>query len=257
MISNRPRSHDSRAGRTRARTPTVLLASQNRSNDVYTQLLKDDVAKIGQLLKPPIPFNLTIEARVGAPVTATAWAETSVLSASGGYTGSPGKCVVVVTSSGDALSAVDVRLAMAHEAWHCYQGQILGLQRTWYDPPAPWITEGQAEWVGDSLEPDAPVAQGAWPGYLPEPDVPLFKRAYAAVGFYAQLDSSGTDPWTSSSRCSTRRTATAPSSPPGPTQMRSSTAGPRAFCAHLRVATRGTSRVPPSPTTAPILCRSA
>ncbi len=179
-----------------AQAPTVFLASQNRTNDVYTQMAKDYLAKIGQLLNPGVPFTLAVEARVGMPVSAEAWAETSVLNASGGYTGSASKCVIVVTPTGDALSPVDARLMMAHEAWHCYQGQILGLFRDWYDRPAPWITEGQAEWVGDSLEPDAPVAQGAWPGYLPAPDWPLFKRAYAAVGFYSQLDSSGTDPWT-------------------------------------------------------------
>ena len=179
-----------------AKVPTVFLASQNRTNDVYTQLAKDYVAKIGQLLNPGVPFNLTVEARVGLPVSAEAWAETSVLNASGGNSGTAAKCVILVTQTGDALSPVDARLMMAHEAWHCYQGQILGLYRTWYSPPAPWISEGQAEWVGDSLEPDAPAAQGAWPGYLPAPDWPLFKRAYAAVGFYSQLDSSGTDPWT-------------------------------------------------------------
>ena len=179
-----------------AQAPTIFLASQNRTNDVYTNLAKDYVAKIGQLLNPGVAFNLTIEARVGLPVSSEAWAETSVLNASGGFSGTPAKCVIVVTQTGDALSAVDARLMMAHEAWHCYQGQILGLFRDWYNRPAPWITEGQAEWVGDSLEPDAPIAQGAWPGYLPEPERALFKRAYAAVGFYSQLDSSGTDPWT-------------------------------------------------------------
>ena len=179
-----------------ARASTVFLASQSRTNDVYTQLAKDYVAKINLLLKPGVPFNLTIEARVGLPVAADSWAETSVLSATGDFTGTPAKCVIVVSKTGDALSEADARLMMAHEAWHCYQGQIEGLQRSWFNRPAPWITEGQAEWVGDSLEPDAPVAQGAWPGYLPEPERPLFKRAYAAVGFYSQLDSSGTDPWT-------------------------------------------------------------
>ena len=119
------------------------------------------------------------------------------MSATGNYTGTPAKCVIVVTKTGDALSDSDARLMMAHEAWHCYQGVILGLQRDWFDRPAPWITEGQAEWVGDLSVPTAPIASEAWPGYLPHPEKPLFQFAYAAVGFYSQLDSSGTDTWAS------------------------------------------------------------
>jgi len=173
----------------------IVLASQARPDHFYTQLAQAMVAEIGGHLKPPFSFGLTVEARVGLPVSSTSWAETSVLTKSGGFVGNPEKCSIVVGPKGDALSDVDVRLMMAHEAWHCYEGAVLGLNTFWYQPPAPWIMEGEAEWVGDSLEPIAPIASEAWPGYLPRPDRALFTQAYSAVGFYSQLDSSGTDPW--------------------------------------------------------------
>jgi len=178
-----------------ARVPFVVLASQQRPNAYYTDLANEMIAEIGGRLTSPLVFGLAVEARVGSTVTATAWAETSVLDANGQTKGDPARCLIVVNPTGDALSDQDARLMVAHEAWHCYQGAVLGMQRTWYDRPAPWITEGQAEWVGDTLVPDAPVASGAWGGYLPHPEKPLFQFAYAAIGFYAQLNSSGTDVW--------------------------------------------------------------
>lgn len=173
----------------------VVLASQARPDQFYTDMANEMVAKIGGLLDPPRDMLLAVTARVGLPVSSTSWAETSVLTSSGGFVGNPEKCSILVSPTGDALGAADVRLMMAHEAWHCYEGAIIGLNRFWFQKSAPWIMEGEAEWVGDSLEPDAPIAGGAWPGYLPRPDRPLFSQAYSAVGFYSQLDSSGTDVW--------------------------------------------------------------
>jgi hypothetical protein len=69
------------------------------------------------------------------------------------------------------------------------------LDRLWNDRPAPWIIEGQANWVGNSLAPGATLDDGYWSDYLVLPGTPLFTQAYSAMGFYAQLESSGTDVW--------------------------------------------------------------
>lgn len=103
--------------------------------------------------------------------------------------------MIVVSWLGDAQAEKDVDLQMAHEVWHCFEGQILGLARFWSQNPAPWIIEGEADWVGASVVPDAPLgAQDYW-DYLFKTDLPLFSRAYDAVGFYAHLNDAGIDPW--------------------------------------------------------------
>jgi hypothetical protein len=82
---------------------------------------------------------------------------------------------------------------MAHEVWHCYEGDILGIARFIMRPP--WIIEGQAEWVGASLYPRTAAASAFWPDYLQMPETSLVVRAYDAIGFYSQLENSGVDVW--------------------------------------------------------------
>ena len=121
--------------------------------------------------------------------------ETGVYNAAGGITGKPSKCVIVVSPLGDAASDADVNAMMAHETWHCYEGAVIGLARYWSQNPAPWIMEGEADWIGATLFPDAPTNQGSWPDYIEKPGAMLFTRAYSALGFYAQLATAGIDPW--------------------------------------------------------------
>ena len=179
------------AGETR-----IVLAKQNRANSYYTQLAQELFSEIGANLQAPLNAGLTIEARVGLTDKATSAAETGVYSANYNLAGPPARCVIVVAPAGDAFSDVDVRSVMAHEVWHCYEGAIVGLARYWSQNPAPWITEGEAEWVSATLVPDAPIMAQTWALYLGYPGDPLFSQAYQALGFYAQLDSAGTDPWT-------------------------------------------------------------
>ena len=176
--------------------PNIVLAAQNRTDDYYTQVAKDEFNEIGAHLQSAVNIGLTIQARVGLPLQAGSAAEASVLSAGGGYSGTPARCVIAVSHWLDNRGETDVKAALAHEAWHCYEGAIIGLARYWSNNPAPWIIEGEAEWVGATLVPDAPIMEAFWPPYLTNPAKPLFKQSYEAIGFYSQLDSSGTDPWT-------------------------------------------------------------
>jgi hypothetical protein len=159
----------------------------------YTELAEEIAEDIGARVGRPL----------GLPVTATTasvqkpkvGADTGVYTASGGYRGAPGKCVITVYPAGDAWDGDDVGAMIAHEVWHCFQGAVLGLARFW-DPAEPaWVSEGQAEWVGASVYPNAPINAMFWPDYLASPATPLTKRSYDAIGFYVQLAQSGVDVW--------------------------------------------------------------
>jgi hypothetical protein len=78
---------------------------------------------------------------------------------------------------------------MAHEVFHCFQFDIDSSE-------SKWIIEGQAEWVGQVVAGPAPAMIAPyWNKYLEHPEIPLFKRQYAAIGFYAHLDESCISPW--------------------------------------------------------------
>jgi hypothetical protein len=111
-------------------------------------------------------------------------------------TGKPAKCEITFSPAGEALSGDNLSDVMAHEVWHCFQGAA-NMGTFWSGTEGPvWIVEGEAEWVGDSLFPGAPIAGDFWPRYLRAPATGIFGRSYDAVGFYSQLESSGIDVWT-------------------------------------------------------------
>ena len=170
-------------------------AAQHRTNAYYTQLAKLMAADIGPRLDPPITLHLAIDAHFGLTEKADSGMETGVFDAKGGKSGPAAKCAIVVSWLGDAQAEKDVDVQMAHEVWHCFEGQIVGPSRYWSQDLAPWIQEGEAEWVGNSVVPDAPLGAQAYWDYFFKPDLPLFSRAYDAVGFYAHLNDAGLKPW--------------------------------------------------------------
>jgi hypothetical protein len=168
------------------------IAGQNQSNAFYTLLAEQLAKEIGSRIGPSLGIPIT--ARVGVQQSPTSSMETGVYDGSGSIFGAPAKCVITVSPWADkTLSGNDLRVDLGHEVWHCFEGAIGGLPWYWFSPS--WIAEGEAMWVGNSLHPDSPRSAMAWPDYLVSPEVPLFKRSYDAVGFYAQLNSSGTDVW--------------------------------------------------------------
>ncbi len=172
-----------------------LTFAQQRPNSYYTQLAQDAVAEIGSRLKTPVNIGFTIDAHVGLTDKATSAAETAALDANGRKDGVMAKCVITISPAGDAYTdQADIDDMMAHEAWHCYEGAVVGMFHYWYGIKS-WIMEGEAEWVGYSLSPTAAVGPWSWPRYLKNPTTSLFKRSYDAIGFYSQLQLSGVDVW--------------------------------------------------------------
>jgi hypothetical protein len=177
--------------------PTVLrpvaLTTPRRSDFFYTQLAQQIATEIAA--KVGTPLGIPIQAKVGPTQQTTSGADTGVYTSSGGFSGTPGKCVITVSPAGDAWDGDDVGAMMAHEVWHCFQGAIGGLARFWSPSTPAWVTEGEAEWVGATMYPNAPIDAMFWPNYLNSPTVSLFVRTYTAIGFYAQLATSGTNVW--------------------------------------------------------------
>lgn len=173
----------------------AVYAAQKRSDLFYTGFAEQIAGEISS--RVGVTLGIPIEAHVGRTAHAKALADAGVYTSTGGFSGTPGKCVITVSGKADALVGDDLGLVMAHEVWHCFEGAIGGLDRYWFRPKgaADWIYEGQAQWVGASLYPAAPLSALFWPDYLNSPEVPLFARSYTAIGFYAQLASSGVDVW--------------------------------------------------------------
>ena len=155
---------------------------------VLAQTMADEIESYTHL-----HLDLTLFATEGRTQKTTSLADTGVYNSQGGTTGTPSRCVITISAKGAAQSPVDLEDTIGHEVWHCYQGQIRGLN--WYDSTSTpsWLIEGQAEWVGDALRPTA--AAWSWADYITNPGKPLFSRSYDALGFYAHLMRSQINTW--------------------------------------------------------------
>ncbi|HEX6869504.1 MAG TPA: hypothetical protein VF163_00275, partial [Micromonosporaceae bacterium] len=162
-----------------------------RSDTFYTTLAQQLATQLGTKIGRPLGIPVT--AKFGPMADAAAGAATGVYTASGGTSGNPGKCVVTVGPVGDRWDGDQLSHMMAHEVWHCFEGAIGGLAFYYHGPS--WVIEGQAAWVGESLYPQGPYSADWWWHYLTKPQQQLFGRTYDALGFYAQLSSSGVDVW--------------------------------------------------------------
>ena len=196
VTSAAPTSHALGEGRaltvvTVANKP-VQTYPPHRPDSYYTDAANhaaaDIAAKVGR------PLGVPITAR-DAGKDLKEYADTSVLTSSGGYAGTPAKCQIDLSEEGDALDEADLQRVIHHEVWHCYEGVIMGLGRYWSASAPQWIIEGEAEFVGTNLAPTAPLDSDFYDGYLNLPARPLFSRSYDAEGFYDQLQQTGTDVW--------------------------------------------------------------
>jgi hypothetical protein len=89
-----------------------------------------------------------------------------------------------------------MRYVIHHEVWHCFEYTLLGIDGA--NQRAPWLMEGQADWVAEAITKGAgqpPYMGDHWAHYLEEPGTRLLTRSYDALGFYAQMYHAGIDPW--------------------------------------------------------------
>ena len=108
-----------------------------------------------------------------------------------------GGCTIHVepAASNPAYTAADLRSTLVHEMMHCYLLDKFGMD---YDSIPPWYVEGVPSWVQLQVAPYIhyfKTIQHPWLTYLNTPDLALARRSYDAVGFFAHLAETGTDPW--------------------------------------------------------------
>ncbi len=105
-----------------------------------------------------------------------------------------GDCTVTVLPASTTKGPELLLNTLAHEVFHCFQLAAYGAVTPWNSAPK-WVVEGAAEWVAATITtPDSSTTK-KWFGYLTRPETPLQTRAYTALGFWAHLTESGTDPW--------------------------------------------------------------
>lgn len=100
-------------------------------------------------------------------------------------------CLIVLP---DNLASQDgqrgVRSILAHELYHCYQFERIGLQRQMPD----WLTEGSAMWVGEEYVGGTPFSRPYWRDYL-SVSRSIYDRSYDAMGAFAHLKNRGANVW--------------------------------------------------------------
>jgi hypothetical protein len=77
---------------------------------------------------------------------------------------------------------------LAHEVAHCFQFEVMGLRRVPRNMTSrDWLTEGSAEWASYVYVNDVWFNDRRWEQYASSPTRSLFRKARAAVGFYAHI----------------------------------------------------------------------
>jgi hypothetical protein len=95
-----------------------------------------------------------------------------------------------------AHTSGELRDTIAHEVFHALEAIMSGTLANFNRPANDWLTEGSAAWVASDLIGNNRSARIEWGHYLRTPAAPLFKRSYAAIGFFGHMASSGISPWT-------------------------------------------------------------
>jgi hypothetical protein len=110
------------------------------------------------------------------------------------FTGKVTGCTIHINpSAGSAkFDDHDRRAFLTHEIMHCFLYDQFG---TSYLKAAPWLIEGIPTWVQAALNDGDKRTTELWNRYLKLDQASLFRRAYTAVGFFAQLAGSGVDVW--------------------------------------------------------------
>jgi len=143
------------------------------------------------------PLTLSI---IAGPTTTSvnAYADTQVFNASETLgSGLPAICRIRVPPAGQEQETKDPTffgLVLAHEVFHCFQGQMLGT-KVWNPQPA-WVIEGTADWVALTVDPVSYSIGGRnLTTYVNNPGVSLFSRSYDAVGFWGHVQDTFGDLW--------------------------------------------------------------
>jgi len=169
-----------------------LIAADSSRHARYVRILKEAEAgfaqKVGENLRRPWAL-IVRDASGGQALAATRLVAIPTI---GPFGLNPVVgCSFETYTQTDALDETSLRTTLAHEMWHCFQGQMGGFR-----PTPPWLIEGQAEWAGEALMGPSEAGVPYFRAYVTTPSTSLFERDYDATGFYWQLAEHGISPWT-------------------------------------------------------------
>lgn len=106
----------------------------------------------------------------------------------------PATCRIRLTPLGQQQKPVYQQLLLAHELFHCFQADLLGIHA--WDPIGAWIIEGTADWAALTVDPVAwDVGGGNLEAYIGSPHTPIYQRDYDAVGFWGHAQDTTSDLW--------------------------------------------------------------
>jgi hypothetical protein len=158
----------------------------------YLALAQNVSVEIAADIGHPLALSLSVVINATQTGGADVGAYTTPVDSSGGFTGRAARCVIYVDPYLYHMTdTAQVKNAMAHEVFHCFQAMDYATIPAFGSAPS-WLVEGSAEWVGDTIE---PVEDGWWDKYLTELKTSLFARSYDALGFFAHMAESGLGPW--------------------------------------------------------------
>jgi hypothetical protein len=165
---------------------------------VLAALVADGVATIEQRLGRTLRQRVTVEVMKnpsGDEPRALAMANSQ--DADGGWDGPAVTCNIEMYPHAFTMSRSLVLETVYHEIFHCFQAELFPDLAAFFEKgmPLSWLIEGQAEWAGDTMAGSSEGGARHWKTYLTNPGKSLYRRAYDAIGFYAHLAESGTDPW--------------------------------------------------------------
>jgi len=159
----------------------------------YLAVLKNAESEIAAHIGHPM--GLPLHVVVNSKQVGTSFAYTYAYDSHGDLVGRPASCVVYINPR--LYHSVDTSLtndSLTHEMFHCFQAADYATLKAFYDAPA-WLIEGSAAWVGQTLAPSPTLGLSWWNGYLLSFGTSLFDMEYDAIGFFAHMDETGTEPW--------------------------------------------------------------
>lgn len=101
-------------------------------------------------------------------------------------------CLITLMVEGELLPTVARDSLLAHEVYHCFQIELLGIEGQARLPE--WLKEGSATWVGETFAGGSVASESHWKSYL-ETSKSLLERDYDAIGFFAHLHNKGVNLW--------------------------------------------------------------
>lgn len=156
-------------------------------------LVQDMVVNIETLLGRELGVPITVKAGTSAADADNAMALTVGRDSTGGFSGPMVSCTIIFAPEGLAQTGSALVALAAHEVFHCFEGTLGTLAQSIKRPP--WIVEGMAEWVGESISGGSQLSKNTWGMWMTHAWRLLFSRAYDAIGFYAHVNDNGVDVW--------------------------------------------------------------